>query len=904
MLSRDMSLFGLVRIAARAAVAVVLLGAVAAWAAEPARRVLDAEQGVVCRLPGERFGYFAWPTIARMDDGTLLVVSSGLRAEHVCPFGKTVLNVSRDDGRTWSPPRVIQDSPIDDRDAGIVSLGGKSVLASWFRSDTRIYAKEGWIPAAERETWPKVFVDWTDDMVTGLVGSWTSISDDGGETWSEPRRAPVSTPHGPIQLANGDLLYLGKPFGTWMDMEVGQITAARSSDRGQTWRTVGRVPVAPRTNAAHYHEPHVVELPSGRLVAAIRVEERIGRSGMPAFTVMQTLSDDGGATWSVPRWVGFSGSPPHLVRHSSGALVMTYGYREKPFGQRVAISRDDGQSWQGDWVLRADGPDFDLGYPATVELADGSLLTVCYQKAAPEEKCSLLWSKWKLPPAEPVAPVAIGSRRELFVDHSLIESLNGAALKLHEPVSGGTVIRNDKPWEGPANFGMSVIELDGRLLMYYRGWPADDAKDQNGVGCVAESRDGGTTWTKPALDLVKRADWPGNNIIATVEGEPRFSFPCAPFVDTRPGVPRSERVKMIESVPVSGEKHTAMNDPIGPKRLVFWASPDGFTFRKLDPQPEFVSDLPNSFDGGNTVFWSEAEQQYVLCYRFWDVAPTAPSADVARLGGRGYRSMARSTSKDFMTWTKPVPMTYGDSPREQFYINNTQPYFRAPQVYLAPAARFMEGRQVLDEARANAVGLEPNGKHVYFKDCSDAVLLTSRAGSTVYDRTFMETFIRPGLGDSNWVSRTNYPLTGILPAGPGRMQMFVTRNYMQPTWHIERLLLRTDGFASLSAPWAGGEMLTKPLTFTGTALEINYRTGAAGSVRVEIQDLDGTPLAGFTAADCPEIIGDEIERVVTWKAAAGKPPADLGKLSGKPVRLRFILADADLYSFRFREQGP
>jgi hypothetical protein len=260
-------------------------------------------------------------------------------------------------------------------------------------------------------------------------------------------------------------------------------------------------------------------------------------------------------------------------------------------------------------------------------------------------------------------PVDIGSRRELFVDDVLIDRLDNTQLKLHEPVSGGVAIRIDKPWEGPANFGMSVIELDGRLLMYYRGWPANDERGQNGVGCVAESRDGGATWTKPALDLVKRPDWPGNNIIATVDGDPRFSFPCAPFVDTRPGVPASERVKMVESVPVSGEKHTAMNDPIGPKRLVFWASPDGFSFRKLAPQPEFVTDLPNSFDGGNTMFWSEVEQQYVLSYRFWDVVAKAASADVTRLGGRGYRSMARTTSKDLMTWTKPVPMTYGDTTR-------------------------------------------------------------------------------------------------------------------------------------------------------------------------------------------------------------------------------------------------
>jgi hypothetical protein len=120
-------------------------------------------------------------------------------------------------------------------------------------------------------------------------------------------------------------------------------------------------------------------------------------------------------------------------------------------------------------------------------------------------------------------PIELSSRRKLFVDRTLIDRLEGATLKLHEPVSGGTAIRIDKPWEGPGNFGMSVIELDGRLLMYYRGWSLVDPKDESGVACVAESRDGGATWTKPSLDLVKRPDWPANNIIATVDGEPRFS---------------------------------------------------------------------------------------------------------------------------------------------------------------------------------------------------------------------------------------------------------------------------------------------------------------------------------------------------------------------------------------------
>lgn len=480
--------------------------------------------------------------------------------------------------------------------------------------------------------------------------------------------------------------------------------------------------------------------------------------------------------------------------------------------------------------------------------------------------------------------ITIFNQRQLFVDKYIIEKMTDTVLKMHEPTSAGKAIGIDKPWEGPGNAGYSVIEHEGRLLMYYRGFSLKDLHDDNGVCCVAESRDGGLTWTKPILNLCRRADWPDNNIVVIDNGQERlFSFPCAPWLDTRPGVPREERIKMIESQPLSGAKHTAMNDPAGPKKLVFWASADGFIFRKLKPQPDFVSDLRNCFDGGNTMFWSEVEQKYVIYYRWYEED-----------GVSGYRSMARATSKDLMTWTPSVPMTYGGTPREEFYTNNTQPYFRAPQIYIALAARFMAGRQVLTEDQAAQIGLSRFRGHEYHKDCSDGVLLTSRAGSTVYDRTFMESFIRPGIGYENWVSRTNYPLTGIFPAGKHQIQMFVSRHYMQRSWHIERLLLRADGFASVSACWYGGQMLTKPFVFSGKNLEINYRTGAAGSVRVEIQDERGAPITGYTLSESKEIVGDEIERIVSWNNNS-----DVSKLSGKPVRLRFVMKEADLFSFRF-----
>lgn len=351
---------------------------------------LISEYGIVCRLPGERFGYFGWPTVARLEDGALLVASSGLRTEHVCPWGKTVLNVSEDDGHTWSAPRVIQDSPLDDRDAGIIELGNGRLLVSWFTSNTQLYAQQEW--ARERlADWQPLLSTWTEETIRRWLGSWVILSEDRGITWSAPIRVPVSAPHGPVKLRCGELRYLGKRFVSgWDEMDDGMIVAAGSRDGGQRWEELGAVPVYPGTDPANYHEPHLLELPSGRLLGAIRVEDHHGKTlanaGVPTFSMMLTASDDGGRTWSPARPLGFHGSPPHLRRHSSGLLLLTYGYRQPPYGQRVALSSDDGATWEHDWIIRDDGPDGDLGYPSTVEMADGSLFTVCYQKVPGDRK--------------------------------------------------------------------------------------------------------------------------------------------------------------------------------------------------------------------------------------------------------------------------------------------------------------------------------------------------------------------------------------------------------------------------------------------------------------------------------------------------------------------------------------
>ena len=181
----------------------------------------------------------------------------------------------------------------------------------------------------------------------------------------------------------------------------------------------------------------------------------------------------------------------------------------------------------------------------------------------------------------------------------------------------------------------------------------------------------------------------------------------------------------------------------------------------------------------------------------------------------------------------------------------------------------------------------------YAGDVSEGVLMTTRGGDR-YDRTFMEAFFRPGRDPANWVSRTNMAALNVVPTGPDEMSIYYSQHYAQPTHHILRTTLRTDGFASLRAGYRGGELLTKPFKFAGTRLEINFATSAVGSVRIELQNPAGKPLSGFALSDCNETVGDRIRHVVRWKAGD-----DLAKIAGQTIRMRIVLKDADVYSFRF-----
>lgn len=421
----------------------------------------------------------------------------------------------------------------------------------------------------------------------------------------------------------------------------------------------------------------------------------------------------------------------------------------------------------------------------------------------------------------------IGTRREMFVDRFLIDRLDNATLKLHEP-------RLAPPMTEPAdNMEYGTVIKDGDLYRLYTrdGRGAKFDGDVTEVTRYCESHDG-IAWTKPKLGLYEIDGSKENNVILH---EAPFCHNFSPFLDRRPNVPPDERFKALAGTLKSG--------------LVAFVSGDGIHWRKLRPEPVITYTKEYAFDSQNVSFWSERENCYVCCFRhFLD---------------QKLRSVCRTTSPDFLTWSEPVPLK-PNFEGEHIYTTLTHPYFRAPHIYIATPTRFHPGRG----------------------ESTDILFMTAR-GDGPFDRTFREAFIRPGLDPARWGNRSNYAALNVVPTGPTEMSIYTTP--------FRRFVLRTDGFASVHTGADVGELLTHPLRFTGGELVVNYSTSAGGSLRVEIQDPSGQPIPGFALADCRNLVGDAIEQTVSWSKAS-----NVSSLAGQPVRLRFVMQEADLFAIQFR----
>lgn len=468
-------------------------------------------------------------------------------------------------------------------------------------------------------------------------------------------------------------------------------------------------------------------------------------------------------------------------------------------------------------------------------------------------------------------PVDIGSRRELFVDEALIARREGAELRLHQPIPREIVLVHDAPWEGSGT-SYHTIFRDGPILRMY--YIAGELTNEDGTkmasrplfACYAESRDG-IHWDKPVLGLFEFEGSKANNIVWSAPQLDNFT----PFKDPNPDCPPDELYKSVSA---------------GPGGLFALKSSDAIHWSRLIDRPILTK---GAFDTQNNAFWDPVRKHY-WCYirDFHD----------------GVRDIRVATSPNFRDWTEPEPIAFVEAPEEALYTNQVRPYDRAPHIFLGFPARYVErpwspSFDALPdvEHRKNRMRFAPR----FGTALTDGQFMTSRDGRTF--RRWDETFLRPGPERrDNWVYGDGYVGLGLIelpaedPDAPPELSLYAPENHWKREERLRRHTIRIDGFASLHARRAPGEVVTKPIVVAGGELTLNFSTSAAGSVRVELQEADGTPIPGFALDDCDELFGDSLDRAATWKCRA-----DVSRIAGRPIRLRLVLSDADVYSFQFRD---
>lgn len=452
----------------------------------------------------------------------------------------------------------------------------------------------------------------------------------------------------------------------------------------------------------------------------------------------------------------------------------------------------------------------------------------------------------------------IGDDRQLFLDDRLLERRDGVSFDVHRPVGREVVLEFDRPWEGSTSW-CPVVHRDGdRFRMWYRaqgeGAGEPDTEGGHSFTAYAESADG-VEWERPALGRVSFRGSRENNIV--IDEDVRN---VGVLRDPSPGEP--------------GARYKAVGRT-GSGSLAGLVSPDGIEWESLGVLIEAPDDDPQ-FDSPVSVFWDPRIEAYRLYVRGW--YPDGPR--------RRIRAIRTAVSGDFREWSDLEYVTIADweSWRAHLYTNAAHRYPRAP-VYLMTPKRFVPDRHA-DPERF------PDWPH---DGLSDVLLFASRDGEH-WRQVGDGAFIRPGRDPDNWHDRAVTAGPNVVQTGEDELSVYVVENYRTPTIHVRRFTLRTDGFVSAHAGNDGGSLTTEPLTFEGSRLAVNCATSAAGRLRVGLLDGRGDPVAGHSTAHCEDVVGDHVDRTVRWGG-----DADVGGLAGDPVRLRFQLSEADLYSFRFLE---
>ena len=494
----------------------------------------------------------------------------------------------------------------------------------------------------------------------------------------------------------------------------------------------------------------------------------------------------------------------------------------------------------------------------------------------------------------------IGNKKHVFINWDLIEPGYGVAWKGEHPTSREMpygirlrvgkpdidrtpIIQSDRPWESSVNAYATMFEDEGRYRLYYESYyqrPDDEPSDLRAMLSYAKSTDG-VNWVKPELGQVEFNGSKANNLVYALDvSRGRGSHGGTVFKD--PSAPPDERYKLIH-----------MGQENGTMRIFGAVSPDGVRWTAIEK--ELINDYMS--DTQTIVRFDEEKGKYVRLFPHLARLRAQQMARAARHRLRGNRRFSHLAPPQLI-----VEPDLNDPPEVDIYTNGYSVWPDAADAHLMFPAFY---------------------QRTY--DTTATHIMTSRDGLH-WERPQREPLIPAGEPGSDWEGGV-YAGCGLVSLKPGKVSLL-----LGPKWHThnqghypdERLKTppnrgeltlatwRQDGFIALEAN-SVGSFTTAPLIFEGSRLKLNAWTRFAGEIRVEVIDptadvytvLDSgnqyldfnsnsNAAPGYTLDECDPFSGDALDHIVTWGGNA-----DLSRWVGQPIRLRFWMRRARLYSLQF-----
>lgn len=461
----------------------------------------------------------------------------------------------------------------------------------------------------------------------------------------------------------------------------------------------------------------------------------------------------------------------------------------------------------------------------------------------------------------------IGTRREPLWDYTLVDKdKTTATLSVNHPERRQMVFKADKYWEGEGGTYACIVPDDDGYKFYYDGSgrhtydPYTLKLNENcAVSCYVNTPDG-VHFERENLGI-----YGDTNVILKDTWETRCGFMV--FKDKNPLCPPEERYKGVQRIEKGGGDFTKSG------ALATFVSADGIHFT----EKEITIDEQGKFDSANVAFYDKEDGLYKIIHRDFE--------------NGNIRALRLRTSKDFKNWDDRGFFKYDDGQTIQMYTNNVQKYRRAPHVYIGLPVRYVERLKwnenydyLPDKEYRASKCYEPNYPR-WGLALTDSLFMTSRDG--VNWHRFDEAFCDGGYEKSGrWLYGDGYFAYGMIDGEDEHYLYSFEKGTSDAACELWQHAIRFDGFASFKAKYSGAEVVTKPFIFEGNELSINFRTSAAGSIYVVIEDESGN------AARSIEIFGNNIDRKVKFNKS-------LEAFAGKNVTIKFKMRDAEIYSFKF-----